>query len=79
MRRYREVLRAPAAARLPGRIVPVEPRRGDLYELMEADPAIAHHFSQKLIARLTVLSGDLRKLDAQFAAVELAATMAAAA
>jgi len=53
--------------------------RADLYQLMEADPTIAHHFSQKLVARLSVLSSDLRKLDAHFAAVELAAAMAVAA
>jgi CRP/FNR family transcriptional regulator, cyclic AMP receptor protein len=44
--------------------------RADLYELMESDPSIAHHFSQKLLERLTLLAGDLRQMDARFAAVE---------
>ena len=44
--------------------------RADLYELMEGDPSIAHHFSQKLLERLAVLAGDLRQMDARFAAVE---------
>ena len=53
--------------------------RADLYELMEADPSIAHHFSQKLVARLAALATDLRRLDAQFAAVEFFVAQAAAA
>jgi CRP/FNR family cyclic AMP-dependent transcriptional regulator len=45
--------------------------RADLYEVMEADPEIAHHFAQKLVMRLTALATDLRLVDLQFAAVEL--------
>jgi len=45
--------------------------RADLYELMESDPSIAHHFAQKLVDRLQVLAGDLRKLDAHVAGVEV--------
>jgi CRP/FNR family cyclic AMP-dependent transcriptional regulator len=44
--------------------------RADLYEVMEADPAIAHHFSQKLLERLAVLATDLRQMDTRFAALE---------
>jgi CRP/FNR family transcriptional regulator, cyclic AMP receptor protein len=51
--------------------------RADLYELMEADPSIAHHFSQKLVARLAELATDLRRLDTQFAAVEFSLAQAA--
>jgi CRP/FNR family cyclic AMP-dependent transcriptional regulator len=49
--------------------------RADLYELMESDPAIAHHFELKLAGRLSVLAADLRRLDAQFASIELAAIL----
>ena len=45
--------------------------RADLYELMESDPSVAHHFSQKLVDRLLELASDLRKLDAQVAGVEI--------
>jgi CRP/FNR family cyclic AMP-dependent transcriptional regulator len=53
--------------------------RADLYEVMEADPSIAHHFSQKLVGRLALLAVDLRQMDTRFAAVEfsLASTIAA--
>jgi CRP/FNR family cyclic AMP-dependent transcriptional regulator len=53
--------------------------RSDLYELMESDPAIAHHFSQKLLGRLMDLANDLRQMDARFATLEfsLAQSMAA--
>ena len=44
--------------------------RADLYEVLEADPSIAHHFSQKLVAHLTLLASDLRQMDARFATVE---------
>ena len=52
--------------------------RADLYELMETNPAIAHHFSQKLIDRLIALASDLREVDAQFAAVEFSLATTAA-
>ncbi len=52
------------------------PRAG-LYELMETDPAIAHHFSQKLVDRLIVLAGDLREVDARFAMAEFSLAQAA--
>lgn len=44
--------------------------RADLYELMEAEPAIAHHFSQKLLERLAALATDLRQMDTRFAMME---------
>jgi CRP/FNR family transcriptional regulator, cyclic AMP receptor protein len=52
--------------------------RADLYEIMEADPAIAHHFSQKLLERLAALATDLRQMDTRFAMLEfsLAQSMA---
>ena len=53
--------------------------RADLYELMETDPAIAHHFALKLAARLNDLATDLRQLDLQFAMVEFSLDQAAAA
>jgi CRP-like cAMP-binding protein len=54
--------------------------RADLYEVMETDPSIAHHFSQKLVDRLSLLAVDLRQMDTRFAAVEfsLAQSLAAA-
>lgn len=45
------------------------PRKA-LREVMDADPSIAHHFSRKLMDRLTTLAEDLRTIDSQFAAVE---------
>lgn len=44
--------------------------RSDLYEVMEADPGIAFHFSEKLVERLASLAFDLREVDAKFAALE---------
>jgi CRP-like cAMP-binding protein len=44
--------------------------RADLLEVMEADPSIARHFSDKLIARLTAFAKDLREVDARFAVLE---------
>jgi CRP-like cAMP-binding protein len=44
--------------------------RADLYELMEADPSIAHHFSEKLAKRLSLLAADLRALESHFATIE---------
>lgn len=52
--------------------------RADLYELMESDPSIAHHFSQKLVERLVGLAGDLRQLDSQFAGVEFSVAQSVA-
>lgn len=45
--------------------------RSQLLEVMEADPSIAHHLSEKLVDRLIVLANDLRHIDARFAALEL--------
>jgi hypothetical protein len=44
--------------------------RADLYEVLEGDPAIAYHFSQKLLERLSHLASDLRQMDTRFAAIE---------
>jgi len=52
--------------------------RADLYELMESDPSIAHHFSQRLLDRLIMLAGDLRQVDAAFAAMEFSLAHTAA-
>jgi CRP-like cAMP-binding protein len=52
--------------------------RADLHTLMETDPSIAHHFSQKLVERLMLLASDLRRLDAQFAIVEFSIAQSAA-
>jgi CRP/FNR family cyclic AMP-dependent transcriptional regulator len=53
--------------------------RADLYEVMEADPSIAHHFSQKLVDRLALLATDLRQMDTRFAAVEFSLAQSLAA
>lgn len=45
--------------------------RSQLLEVMEADPSIAHHLSEKLVDRLIVLANDLRQVDARFAALEM--------
>jgi len=45
--------------------------RSDLYEVMETDPSIAQHFSEKLVDRLLHLANDLRHMDVRFAALEL--------
>jgi len=45
--------------------------RADLYQVMEADPSIAHHFAEKLVDRLIMLGSELRQVDTQFAALEL--------
>jgi CRP-like cAMP-binding protein len=44
--------------------------RATMYGLMEEDPAIAHHFSGKLLERLRRLARDIRRADAHFAAIE---------
>ena len=45
--------------------------RQDMQAVMEADPAIAFHFSNKLVERLRLLAGDLRRMDGRFANLEL--------
>ncbi|MEJ2229438.1 MAG: cyclic nucleotide-binding domain-containing protein, partial [Alphaproteobacteria bacterium] len=44
--------------------------RAALFEVMEKNPSIAYHFSEKLIGRLSGLAHDLRSVDAQFAELE---------
>jgi CRP-like cAMP-binding protein len=45
------------------------PRR-TMYALMEDDPAIAHHFSDKLVSRLQTLADDIRQAEARFGRIE---------
>ena len=45
--------------------------RQDMQGVMEADPAIALHFSNRLVERLRRLAGDLRRMDGRFANLEL--------
>jgi CRP-like cAMP-binding protein len=45
--------------------------RSAMQTVMEADPAIAFHFSNKLIERLRLLAGDLRRMEGRFANLEL--------
>ncbi|MDX2263362.1 MAG: cyclic nucleotide-binding domain-containing protein [Hyphomicrobiales bacterium] len=47
-------------------------QRSALLPVMEADPTIARHFSDKLMQRLLDLAEELRQVDAQFAAIEAA-------
>jgi CRP/FNR family cyclic AMP-dependent transcriptional regulator len=44
--------------------------RGDLYAVMDRDPALAQHFADKLMQRLLDLADELRAVDEQFAAIE---------
>lgn len=44
--------------------------RDSLFELMEADPSIAHHLAEKITERLIFLARDLREVDTRFAMVE---------
>ena len=46
--------------------------RGAMQMVMEADPSIAHHFANKLVERLRLLAGDLRRIDGRFATLEFA-------
>jgi CRP/FNR family cyclic AMP-dependent transcriptional regulator len=45
-------------------------RRDGLHEVLNANPSIADHFSQKLVERLLGLADELRAIDAKFAALE---------
>lgn len=45
-------------------------RRRKLHEVLDVDPSIADHFSQKLVDRLLGLADELRAIDAKFAALE---------
>lgn len=47
--------------------------RGDFHAVMQADPSIAQHISEKLLVRLYGLAEQLRKVDEQLAAIEEAA------
>ena len=55
--------------RWPVRALALE--RSAMFEAMEDDPAIAHHFAGKLLDRLCTLASDLRRVDGKFAIVEL--------
>ncbi len=44
--------------------------RRTMVALMENDPAIARHFSEKLTMRLKLLAADLRRVDSDFAALQ---------
>lgn len=44
--------------------------RDALYRVLEADPAIAEHISDKLTLRLTSLTAELRMVDERFEALE---------
>jgi CRP/FNR family transcriptional regulator, cyclic AMP receptor protein len=44
--------------------------RDDLFAVLEADPAIAHHLSERVTERLIFLARDLREVDARFAMIE---------
>ncbi|MDZ4792001.1 MAG: cyclic nucleotide-binding domain-containing protein [Hyphomicrobiales bacterium] len=44
--------------------------REGLYQVMQADPSMARHFSDKLMQRLLDLAEELRAVDAQFAEIE---------
>ncbi len=44
--------------------------RKALYGVMEKDPSVAQHFSDKLMKRMLDLADQLREVDAQFAAIE---------
>ncbi len=54
--------------RWPARVLALQ--RRVMFELMEEDPSIAHHFSLKLLERLLTLAIDLRRLDGKFAMIE---------
>ncbi len=44
--------------------------RNAIYRLMETEPALAEHFSERLLRRLRDLADDLRSVDLQFEALE---------
>lgn len=44
--------------------------REGLYQVMQTDPSLARHFSDKLMQRLLDLAEELRAVDAQFAEIE---------
>jgi CRP-like cAMP-binding protein len=52
--------------------------RATMFALMEDDPAIAHHFSEKLLERLRLLATNLRRVDGKFAMLELSLDQAIA-
>ena len=45
--------------------------RDELFALMESDPSIAHHLSERITERLIFLARDLREVDARFAVLEV--------
>ncbi len=51
--------------------------REALYEVLEADPAIAEHLSDKLLRRLSSLADDLRMVDDRFEALQVSLERAA--
>jgi hypothetical protein len=46
-----------------GRVHCLKILRSALYEQMQADPALADHFSSALVARLTQVALEMRKID----------------
>jgi CRP-like cAMP-binding protein len=62
--------------RWPVRALALE--RSAMFEAMEDDPSIAHHFAGKLLERLCALATDLRRVDGKFAIVELSLDQAIA-
>jgi CRP-like cAMP-binding protein len=53
------------------RVTALAIRRKALHDIMDSDPSIADHFSQKLVDRLLGLADEIRAIDAQFAALEV--------
>ena len=51
-----------------GRVHCLKILRSALYEQMQADPALADHFSSALVARLTQVALEMRKIDRLLAA-----------
>lgn len=52
------------------RVTAVVIPRKEMHEMMDADPSIADHFTQKLVQRLLSLTDEIRAIDAKFAALE---------
>jgi CRP/FNR family transcriptional regulator, cyclic AMP receptor protein len=52
------------------RVTALTIHRAALHSVMNSDPSIADHFSQKLVGRLLGLADEIRAIDAQFAALE---------
>jgi CRP-like cAMP-binding protein len=59
-----------ATATAKSRVKALAIRRHGLHGVLDADPSIADHFSQKLVERLLGLADELRVIDEKFAALE---------